>query len=160
MKPIALTFIVSSVILLSGCATNRSPLEPYPKQGGATVRSAATMAVGTAAGAAAGAALADNKEAGAAAGAAVGLISSALLSRHMSKKQAETEAEAYERGRREANVELMQKYWHQQTLAPRDESESGEATKPREIHYPQGTYEGIRFGPRVTSAPVLAEPRR
>lgn len=113
-------------------------------------------------GAAAGAMLAPNKNkiGGSAVGGGVGLITGALIGNRHKAQAAQVEAEAYERGRRDARVEVMRKYWHDQTLSPRDEPESGGTRAARAIEYPPGVYEGIKYGPRTTIAPTLGEPRR
>lgn len=160
-RPIHILLASVALVALSGCASSRSPLQGRVNTS-VTGGNGATLATSAAIGAGAAAALAPGKNrAGAAAvGGAVGLITGALVGNHNSRQDAEAEAEAYERGRRDARVEVMQKYWKDQTLSPEDGADSDQKAAPRAVDYPAGTYEGIKYGPRTTTAPTLEEPRR
>ena len=145
----------------SGCASNHSPLQSAATSP-ITLGSGALLVGATALGAGAGAALAPSKNriGAAAAGGAVGLTAAAIANNYTQEAAAQAEAEAYERGRRDARVEVMKKYWEEKTLSPQDELAAGGTSSQRTIDYPAGTYEGIRFGPRSTAAPSLEDVRR
>jgi hypothetical protein len=66
-----------------------------------------------------------------------------------------------EQARREERLKLMQRYWQERTGAT--PAGDGHATWPAPdgpLTYPAGTYDGLRFAPRVTDEPGLGEPVR
>ena len=163
MKTINVTLIAACALaLFSGCATSHSPLEGA-NTSRVTGGSGATLATSTAIGAAAGAALVPEKNriGGAAGGAALGLVTGALVTNHNKEKLAQAEAEAFERGRRQARLEVMSKYWHDNTLSPSTDAEGETPAGQKPVEYPPGVYEGINYGPRTSDTITpLKEPKR
>lgn len=156
---LAVTFAAVALIF-AGCASNKSPLQ---RQSGNTVngRGALIMGGSAAAGAATGYALSGGSIEGSAIGGAVGLAGGALLNNHLDKRNAAIEDEAYARGARDARVDVMQKYWEEKTLSPRDDGEEGrEDAKREKVEYPGGTYESIRYARRRADSPDLKDPVR
>ena len=151
-----LLILASALSLLSACAS--SPVD-YQKRSGAA--KAATLAAGAAGGAAIGSQI--DSQYGAAGGAVAGLAVGYLADKIADNSSERIRAEAYEQGKREERVRVMNKYWEEKTLSLQTGSSSEGRIVEAPIPYEAGVYEGVRMLPRVEMVQASAlngEPRR
>ncbi len=149
--------MVLALGFLAGCAGSTSPYEK-PTSNHVGLGTTATMAATTAGGAVLGSSLMSNKAEGAAIGAVGGLVAGAITTNALSSHEQSVVNEAYERGKREARVEVMSQYWKEKTQTP--DGEENRQSHEKAIEYPAGTYEGLKFGTRTSTQPTLLDPKR
>lgn len=150
--------LVLAIILLAGCATNRSPLALEPSSNTTGLSESLTLGAAAAAGGAGGYAVTHDGW-GAAAGAGVGLLGGALANNLVNDARLRREAELVETAKRQTRAAIMDEYW-QAERHDRSRNSSPAATVA-EVSYSGGYFEGVNLAPRrAADSEPLAEPRR
>lgn len=155
MKTVTISLL--ACLALAGCASPTSPLD-RPARNNVGAGQVAALALGGAAGAVAGRAITGD-DTGTLVGAGVGLLGGALVNNAVSARRESALAEAEARGERRASAEMFEQMWDKEARAPGPRTGAASPASNL-VSYPAGTYEGVKYAPRESTAPGFSEPRR